>query len=481
MKSQVKKVKPTNKNKKKEKKEFSSDDNFDIPTLKKYLDSKIPHFSSFDYDLIYAIFGSKEQEYLSLIENVRKEHRSDSIICYGNNNQILKVFLNRAITNYEEEINIKKIEINGYFDTNEETLLKEICFSLNIKSKAGYDNYKKALDNFFLKKTQDDTMIIIYCDYVEHLVHKKKQRLLYTLFELVNKSKNILFIGFTYNYNLMDQMEKRIRSRSSQKTMYINIEDFTSVINALEKAFIKKSLLEKDSDNEIEENKIETENNINSEKNSSEETDDIGEKFFSCLINVENDKYVNYLEKLVKMGMSIEGILTKIQHHLLLTRLEIGKFQKMNDTNKIKSDEILDIIKKVTESIIEKERTGYTYNMLLKLTKLQKTLFICLTSCVSQNSDKVLLSQFYNHFKKITKDYLKQKRSDFDLILIQKYLEDLNNCNLISIKNDDKYGKIYQLKLPLCEIRKILKKLKENNLLDTEMIKLCDDIKWKHI
>ena len=471
----VKKVKSTNKNTKKIKNSFSSD-TFDIPSLKKYLDSKIPHFSSFDYDIIYTIFGKKEQESLSLIENVRKEHRSDSIICYGNNNQILKVFLDRAIKNYEEEITIKKIEINGYFDTNEETLLKEICFSLNIKSKAGYDNYKKALDNFFLKKTQDDTMIIIYCDYIEHLVHKKKQRLLYTLFELLNKSKNILFIGFTYNYNLMDQMEKRIRSRSSQKTMYISIEQFESVINAIEKAFLKKSD-EKDSNNENEEDN-DTENKISSDKNSIEDTDDIGEKFFNCLINEDNYGYVNYLQKLVKMGMSIDGILTKIQHHLLLTQLEIGKFQKKNDTNKIQSEELIEIIKNVTEGIVSKERSGYTYNMLVKVTKLHLTLFICLTSCVSHYRDKVLLANFYNHFKKITKDYLKKKRSDFDLILIQKYLEDLNNCNLISIKNDEKYGKIYQLKLPLCEIKKILIKLRENNLLDTEMIKLCDGINF---
>ena len=476
MKSLVKKVKSANKITKKIKNALSSD-TFDIPSLQKYLESKIPHFSSFDYDIIYTIFGKKEQEYLSLIENVHKEHRSDSIICYGNNNQILKVFLDRAIKNYEDEITIKKIEINGYFDTNEETLLKEICNSLNLKPKAGYDNYKKALDNFFLKKTQDDTMILIYCDYIEHLVHKKKQRLLYTLFELVNKSKNILFIGFTYNYNLMDQMEKRIRSRSSQKTMYINIENFESVINALEKAFLKKSSVDKDSDNENEENN-DTENNISSDKNSIEDIDDIGDKFFHCLINEDNYGYVNYLQKLVKMGMSIDGILTKIQHHLLLTQLELGRFQNNTKTNKIQSEDLIEIIKNVTESIVAKERSGYTYNMLVKVTKLHLTLFICLTSCVSHYSDKVLLANFYNHFKKITKDYLKQKRSDFDLILIQKYLEDLNNCNLISIKNDEKYGKIYQLKLPLCEIKKILIKLKENNLLDTEMIKLCDGIKF---
>ena len=191
---------------KKIKNEINQDD-FNIPSLKQYLDNKIPHFTALDYNIIFTIFGSKEQEYLSLIDNVRKENRSDSIICYGNNNQILKVFIDNQIKNYSEEIHIIKIEINGYFDTNEETLLKDICNHLNLSVKAGYDNYRKALDKFFMKKTQDDSLILIYCDYIEHLVQKKKQRLLYTLFELVNKSRNILFIGFTYNYNLMDQME----------------------------------------------------------------------------------------------------------------------------------------------------------------------------------------------------------------------------------------------------------------------------------
>jgi hypothetical protein len=95
----------------------------------------------------------------------------------------------------------------------------------------------------------------------------------------------------------------------------------------------------------------------------------------------------------------------------------------------------------------------------------------------SQFRDKIVLSTFYNRYKTIVSDYL-SKRSNYDLILIQKYLEDLNNCNLISIKNDEKYGKLYQLKLPLCEIRKILQSLKRFNKLDSEMIKLCDNIKW---
>ena len=461
MKSQNKKPKLAEKKSKK----YSNPDEININTLKKYLTWIIPHFISTDYDLIYTIFGKREQEYLSLIENVRKEHRSDSIICYGNNSQILKVFLDNAIKNYQEEINISTISINGYFDSNEESLLKEICNNLNIKSKAGYDNYRKALDNFFLKKTQDESMIVIYCDYIDHLVHKKKQRLLYTLFELINKSQNILLIGFTYNYNLMDQMEKRIRSRSSQKTMYINIDNFNNVINALEKAF-KKNIFDEDEDDKI----------IQSLTNEDKKYfDKCGEDFYDSLINEESDEYIFYLEKLVKLGTSIDGILTKIQNHLLLTKIEVDNYQKEYKKDYINKKELSEIIIKITKKIVEEEKRGYTLNMLLKCSKFQLTLFICLTSCVSQFREKILLSTFYNKYKTIMSGY---KRSGYDLILIQKFLEDLNNCNLISIKNDEKYGKLYQLKLPLSEIRKILQILKKNNKLDTEMVKLCDNIQW---
>jgi len=463
MKSQNKKSISRDKKSKKIKEKLSSEE-ININTLKKYLSRIIPHFTSTDHDLIYTIFGNREQEYLSLIENVRNEHRSDSIICYGNNNQILKVFLDKAIENYQEEIKISRIVINGYFDSNEESLLKEICNSLDIKSVAGYDNYKKELDKFFLKKSQDDSMIIIYCDYIDHLVHKKKQRLLYTLYELINKSKNILLIGFTYNYNLMDQMEKRIRSRSSQKTMYINIEDFHKVINAIEKAFQKNIFEDEEESENIDEEEL-------------KEFDYCGKFFYDCLLNEDNEEYIFYIEKLVKLGTSIDGILTKIQNQLLMTKIQIENYQKEYDTNYIDKDTLIQIILKVTNEIVENERRGYTLNMLLKCSKFQLTLFICLTACVSQFREKILLSTFYNKYKTMLNNY-KTKRSKFDLILIQKYLEDLINCNLISIRNDEKYGKLYQLKLPLSEIKKILQKLKECNKLDSEMVKLCENIKW---
>ena len=117
----------------------------------------------------------------------------------------------------------------------------------------------------------------------------------------------------------MDQMEKRIRSRSSQKTMYINIDDYEKVLNAVEKAFHKN----------IFNNKQKTDNN--KDKYNQEEIQEFekcGEEFYDCLINEESDDYVYYLEKLVKLGTSIDGILTKIQNHLLMIKIGVDNYQK---------------------------------------------------------------------------------------------------------------------------------------------------------
>lgn len=72
--------------------------------------------------------------------------------------------------------------------------------------------------------------------------------------------------------------------------------------------------------------------------------------------------------------MSIEAILTKIQHHLLLVQIEIEKYREENNTNKLPNEDLINIIKKITRNIIEKDRSGYTYNMLLNCTKFQLTL-----------------------------------------------------------------------------------------------------------
>ena len=84
-------------------------------------------------------------------------------------------------------------------------------------------------------------------NYLEHFVmlkntlwmtYKKKQTLFYTLLEIVNLSSNILFCGITANFNIMDIMEKRVRSRFSQKTIYLTLPNEDDFFYYLEDLFI---------------------------------------------------------------------------------------------------------------------------------------------------------------------------------------------------------------------------------------------------
>ena len=455
------------------KSKYSTEENdselLNISDLLKYLTIIIPRFNTADYDIIYTIFGRREEEFINLIKNVKNFGKSDSLICYGNNNQVLKIFLDNAINNnnFIKDINIKKIVINGYFDTDEELLLKEICNCLGFKTSGGFSYLKKTLENYFKNDNiKDNIIIVIYFDYIDHLVHKKKQRLLYTLFDLVYMSKNLLLIGFTNNYNLMDYMEKRINSRYSHKTIYISIENYIEVVNAIEKTLEKKI-----------ENEKSPNNSINIYEDDVKVYEKCGKLFFSCLINEKNEDFIFYLEKMVKLGMSLEGILNRIKQHILLVKVEIENYKNEKNIESIDKPTLIEIISNLTKKVIEEEKRGIILNMLLKCSKFQLMLFICLVSCISKYKEKIILKTFYNKCKTMLTKYM-QKKSKYDLVLIQKFLEELSNCNLISVKNDDKYGKIYQLKLPLSETRKILQSLKEYDKLDSEMIKLCENIKW---
>ena len=200
----------------------------------------LPNFSSIlqnlsitNYEILKFAFEDSEKEYIELIENIKETNQSDIILSYGNNNYIVKIFLEHYL---ENEFNGKYISFtfNGFVHTTEEYVLKKICQKLNIEfGKAGFENYQKAIDNYF-KKSNNKELIIIFYENIEFLIKKKKQNLLYTLLEIINASKNLLFIGFTSHYNLTDLMEKRNRSRFSQKTIYPNIKSYEKIFIMIE-------------------------------------------------------------------------------------------------------------------------------------------------------------------------------------------------------------------------------------------------------
>ena len=104
-------------------------------------------FSYTNYSIISAIFKSYYPQFDEIIENTKLNGTSDIILSYGNNNYVLKVFLDEILQQKAKcnDISYTTITFNGYIHTTEDYVLKTLCNKLNIYSRSGFDSYQKEL------------------------------------------------------------------------------------------------------------------------------------------------------------------------------------------------------------------------------------------------------------------------------------------------------------------------------------------------
>jgi hypothetical protein len=172
-------------------------------------------------------------------------------------------------------------------------------------NKNGFAGSQKALEDYF--KNENDKFVIIVFENVEHLFAKKKQVLFYTFLELLNVSNNMLFCGTTFNFNLMDMMEKRIRSRFSQKTMFISINESNDFFAALENILVQFNTLYKVTEKQFD--------------------------FSNLLMNlITCERFVIVMNKYIEMGLGIKEIITKLRYILTLVVLELDKGKGLTNT-----------------------------------------------------------------------------------------------------------------------------------------------------
>ncbi len=463
----------------------------DIFKLQKGLEKLLENFNYKSYNVLLPIFNEYEDEIISLVNNIKKFNQSDVLISYDKNNFIIKIFLNNYLRkNFKGKY--VKITFNAYIHKNEDYVLKKICESIGINMnnlKGGYDVYEKKLTEYYNNKNhknnnfnknynndydenekfhfddedddyknhneENEKLIVIYYENIEYLVLKKKQILLYSLLELINNSNNILLIGLTNHYNLMDSMEKRVRSRFSQKTKNFSIKNSNKIFSGIQYYF--------------------TQNNIitNYEQTIF---------FYNCLISNENSLFIILIDRYVKLGFNVIYILTKIKYIISLFNLKLKEYIKQcneNDYNlfTINKEKIFEFLTEIINEIYIFDEQGSYYNLLLKFPKLHLTIFICFLLCVKDYNENITLNMIYDmYYRMVFKNNILIRKSKLDITLVRKYLEEFYNSNLIGIVKNEKYGNIYQLKMGLYETVKLVKSLEsqDENILDEDMKRLLN-------
>ncbi len=427
-----------------------------------------------------------------MFDNIIKSSESDIVINYGTNNYVSKIFIEDIKDNLSEKIRQKDLEVEKlYFNANihssEDYIIKRIYKALDIDfDRKTFDKARTEIEDYYknYKKNKSNKFLIIIYENIEHLFYKKKQTLFYTLLEIVNLSSNILFCGITANFNIMDMMEKRVRSRFSQKTIYLTLPNEDDFFYYLEDLFYSSSK----NNNVIPINSVEkfigkvNDNPFTGKRNDPIDIKNLSLaknffwnqnilKFFYKKIVNHNENFKEIFSNKINIGAGIKDIIIQIKYlftiFLVKLKMHLEKEKKIFvEENEIKSifDNTVNQYRSENDSSYKNLLKSKLFFILfflffihLDFPKINILILICLYRCVVKLKDKITLPNIYNDYV----EYKKSKKINtiLDIIIIRKILEELANSNLIHIKSDEKYLNLYSLKYPTDETAEMIRDL----------------------
>uniref|UniRef100_A0A8C6XWT3 Origin recognition complex subunit 4 n=1 Tax=Naja naja TaxID=35670 RepID=A0A8C6XWT3_NAJNA len=192
------------------------------------------------------LFGLEHQykQLLELIKHTAVNGESNSVLIIGprGSGKTLLVchVLKKLLEIKEVKENILQVHLNGLLQTNDRIALKEITRQLNLENVVGDKVFGSFAENLAflleaLKKGDRDHScpVLFILDEFDLFVHHKNQTLLYNLFDISQSAQTpIAVIGLTCRLDILELMEKRVKSRFSHRQIYLmNSFDFKTYLN----------------------------------------------------------------------------------------------------------------------------------------------------------------------------------------------------------------------------------------------------------
>jgi len=411
-----------------------------------------------------AFFSDFIKEVDIIVKNLLDKASSEVLICYGKNSELSKILINHNLAKLKEnercKVDYKTINLNAFINDKDENILSQLCSFFDLESdKMTYESNCRAIENYFryfeneeeldkdfktldpitirnldknTRKKNTRMIYVIFYENIEYLFHKQKQVLFYTILELVNNSKNIIFCGTTSNYDLTALMEKRIRSRFSQKTFFLDLINKKDIETTLEYLFC-----------------YENEASLNTRNTGLYQL-------------IKNTKYFNYyIEKCNDFCVPIKEFFFHFRIFVSNLLREISK----KTSEKLSQNELGSLVQKLVRTLvyISISNLEYLYSkrlLKIELPKFHITVLACILKTVAKHKDKIIISMMYE-------DYLFFSRRNeikaMKLELYKKIVEELCVFGIIYSKRDEKYTFTYELKYSSIELKNGIMKLDSFN------------------
>nr|XP_039270482.1 origin recognition complex subunit 4-like [Styela clava] len=159
---------------------------------------------------------------------------SNSLLIIGPSGSGKTTLLKKSLTNIKKDVNIGKnlmeVHLNGLIQTDDRIALEEITRLLHLENTVGdrvfgsfSENLAFLLEALRTGKSSTSCPILFVLDNFELFAMHKNQTLLYNLFDITQAGTTpMAVIGLTCRLDVMDLLEKRVKSRFSHRQIYIH-------------------------------------------------------------------------------------------------------------------------------------------------------------------------------------------------------------------------------------------------------------------
>nr|XP_034987058.1 origin recognition complex subunit 4 isoform X3 [Zootoca vivipara]XP_034987067.1 origin recognition complex subunit 4 isoform X3 [Zootoca vivipara]XP_034987076.1 origin recognition complex subunit 4 isoform X3 [Zootoca vivipara] len=205
-----------------------------------------------------------QRQLLELLKRTAINGESNSVLIIGprgSGKTLLTCHVLKKLMEVKEvRENILQVHLNGLLQTNDKIALKEITRQLNLENVVGDKVFGSFAENltFLLEALKrgdraHSCPVLFILDEFDLFVHHKNQTLLYNLFDVSQSAQTpIAVVGLTCRLDILELMEKRVKSRFSHRQIYLmNSFDFKKYLNickeqlSLPAEFPEKSFIQK--------------------------------------------------------------------------------------------------------------------------------------------------------------------------------------------------------------------------------------------
>ncbi|KAM6465210.1 origin recognition complex subunit 4 isoform 1-T5 [Liasis olivaceus] len=212
------------------------------------------------------LFGLEHQykHLLELLKHTAINGESNSVLIIGPRGSgktlLICHVLKKILEIKQVRDNVLQVHLNGLLQTSDRIALKEITRQLNLENVVGdkvFGNFAENLAFLLeaLKRGDRDHScpVLFILDEFDLFVHHKNQTLLYNLLDVSQSAQTpIAVIGLTCRLDILELMEKRVKSRFSHRQIHLmNSFDFKTYLNickeqlSLPPEFPEKSFIQK--------------------------------------------------------------------------------------------------------------------------------------------------------------------------------------------------------------------------------------------